>query len=231
MRQHAGVPSARRAAALLAGLLLAGACGDLDEAVLVDPGTSPVTADLGELRVLRHRDDPPAGDRWIDVLEADPSVFERTGDFREEGDRTAAAHEPADVRLLYEAVAPGRTLVVRLDCRGCGPDGVPTTRPEDTELLVWELVSDRGGELALGPSALVAGEVADVVVGDHVVVVRQADDGFDLQPLPAGAVLRLVATRSSPRRIDVFAVVAPGSGGAVYGPAGELTYPVRATAG
>jgi len=222
--QHAGV---RRVFALVLLGVLAAGCGGLDAAAMVDPGTSPVTAEVGDLRVLRHRDDPTAGDRWIDVLHADPTVFERTGSFREEGSRTAEDGEPADVRLLHEARAPGRTLVVRMDCRGCGPDGVPDTAPEDTRLLVWELVAGEGGDLALGASALRAGEVADVEVGDHVVVV-EPDDRFDRNVLPTDSVLRLVATHAAPR-LDVYAVVGEGRGGAVYGPAGELTYPVRAT--
>lgn len=225
LRQHAPVPG-RLLLLALAGLAAAG-CGGMDAVAMVGPGAPPVTADVGELRVLRHHDDPPAGDRWVDVLDADASVFERTGSFREEGSRTAAAHEPADVRLLYEARAPGRTLVVRMDCHGCGPDGVPTSRPEDTRVLVWELVAGGVGETSLGPSALSAGQVTDVAVGDHVVVVEpggRATRGV----LPADAVLRLVATHDDPR-VDVYAVVAEGTGAAVYGPGGEGTYPVRAT--
>lgn len=208
LRQHAGVP-ARLLALVLLGLVAAG-CGGMDAAAMVDPGTSPVTAEVGDLRVLRHRDDPTAGDRWIDVLHADPSVFERTGSFREEGSRTAEDDEPADVRLLYEVVAPGRTLVVRMDCRGCGPDGVPDTAPADTRLLVWELVAGEGGELGLGASALQAGEVSDVEVGDHVVVVRPASDERELRSHD-GEVVRLVAAGTSDGlRVDVFAAVGPG---------------------
>jgi len=121
--------------ALLLGAALAAGCGG-DTAAMVGPGSPPATADVGDLRVLRHRDDPTAGDRWIDVLDAHPAVFERTGSFREEGSRTAADDEAADVHLLYEARSPGSTLVVRMDCRGCGDDGVPSTTVEDTRLLV-----------------------------------------------------------------------------------------------
>jgi len=127
---------ARRLAALFAGATLALAACAGDTAALVDPGDRPVTADVGDLRVLRHRDDPTAGDRWTTVLEAHPEVFERTSTFREEGSRTAADDEAADVHLLYEARSPGSTLVVRMDCRGCGDDGVPSTTVEDTRLLV-----------------------------------------------------------------------------------------------
>ncbi|HEX4903514.1 MAG TPA: hypothetical protein VFV42_11930 [Acidimicrobiales bacterium] len=217
-------PARRLALLTLAGLVAAG-CG-MDAAAMVDAGTSPVTAQVGDLRVLRHRDDPTAGDRWVDVLEADPAVFERTGTFREEGSRTAEPDEAADARLLYEAIAPGSTLVVRMDCRGCGPDGVPTTRPEDTRLLVWELRVDGGDEPTFGPRTLAAREVTDVEVGDHVVVV-EPDERLERGVLPADSVLRLVATQDEPR-LDVYAVVAEGRGAAVYGPAGELTYPVRA---
>ena len=73
-------PGRRAALLVFAGLAAAG-CG-MDAAAMIDPGPSPVTADVGDLRVLRHRDDPTAGDRWVDVLEADPAVFERTGSFR-----------------------------------------------------------------------------------------------------------------------------------------------------
>jgi len=223
------VPAHRRLVLLCAGAALAvAACGG-DTAAMVDPGGPPVTADAGDLRVLRHRDDPTAGDEWITVLEAHPEVFERTGAFREEGSRTAEDDEPADQRLLYEARGSGRTLLVRLDCRRCGADGVPSTPVEETELLVWTLVSGSGGgPTRLGPSALVPGEDAEVEVGDHVVVV-EPDDRLDRQPLLGGEVLRLVATHDAPR-IDVYAVVAPGRGAAVYGGGAEVTYPVVATA-
>lgn len=213
--------------ALAAALLVAACAGDT--AALVDPGGPPVTADVGDLRVLRHRDDPTAGDRWVTVLEADPEVFERTGSFREEGSRTAEDDEAADVRLLYEARGAGRTMVVRMDCRGCGDDGVPETPVEETELIVWELVAGPDqGRTRLGRSALVPGQAVDVEVGDHVVVV-EPDRRFDRQALVEGSVLRLVATHDRPT-IDVYAVVSAGTGAAVYGAAAELTYPVRATA-
>lgn len=228
MGHHAAVPLSRRLLALLAGALLVAGCGG-DTAALVDPGESPVTADVGDLRVLRHRDDPTAGDEWIDVLEADPAVFERTGSFREEGSRTAEPDHAADVRLLYEARSPGSTLVVRMDCRGCGDDGIPSTPVEDTELLAWSLVAGHGsGPERLGAAALTPHAVTDVRVGDHVVVVRPRDDERTRQPLPADAVLRLVASTDEPRLIDVFAVVSEGAGGVAYGPAGELSYSVRA---
>lgn len=221
--------SLRRLATLVAVALAAGGCGG-DTAALVDPGESPVTADVGDLRVLRHHDDPTAGDEWIDVLDAHPDVFERTGSFREQGSRTAEPGDPADVRLLYEARSAGSTLVVRMDCRGCGDDGVPSTDVEDTGLLVWQLLAGSGrGAERLGGAALVPGEVVAVEVGDHVVVVREGGDGLERQPSGEDAVLRLVATASEPRRVDVFAVVGTGLGSVVYGRDGEVTYPVRAT--
>lgn len=221
LRHHATVPG--RSLLLALAVLTVAGCAGMDTAAMVGPGASPVTADVGELRVLRHRDDPPAGDRWVDVLDADTSVFARTGSFREEGSRTAAAHEAADVRLLYEARGPGRTLVVRMDCQGCGSDGVPTSRPGDTRVLVWELVAGGVRETQLGPSALSAGQVTDVTVGDHVVVV---EPGGTREVLPDDAVLRFVATHDDPR-VDVYAVVAEGTGAAAYG-AGAPSYPVRA---
>lgn len=217
--QHAGVP-VRVLALVLLGAAVAG-CGGMDAAAMVGPGASSVTADVGDLRVLRHRDDPTDGDRWIDVLAADPAVFERTASFREEGSRTAEPHEPADVRLLYEAAGTGRTIVVRMDCRGCGADGVPSTRPEDTPLLVWELVAGDGGELAVGPGGLVAGETTAVDVGDHVVVVRGDDDPTQA---PDDEVLRLVGTTDVPRRdlrVDVYAAVGAGRADLAV-PGGEL---------
>jgi len=215
---------ARRLAALFAGATLALAACAGDTAALVDPGDRPVTADVGDLRVLRHRDDPTAGDRWTTVLEAHPEVFERTSTFREEGSRTAEDGEPADQRLLYEARSAGRTVLVRMDCRGCGADGVPETAVADTRLLVWTLVAGRGGPTRLGPSALVADGGQAVEVGDHVVVV---EPGSRRPARLDGEVLRLVATHDDPR-IDVYAVVAPGTGAAVYG---DVGYAVRAAGG
>jgi hypothetical protein len=224
------VPTLRRLATLVAvALAVAGCGGGGGTAALIDPGESPVTADVGDLRVLRHRDDPTAGDEWIDVLEAHPDVFERTGAFREEGSRTAEPDDPGDVRLLYEARSPGSTLVVRMDCRGCGDDGVPSTPVEGTELLAWELVAgSRSGPERYGDGAAVAGEVAEVRVGDHLVVVREGADTSELE-LDARPgqqpVLRLVASTDEPRQIDVFAGVGVGAVG-IVDPASGDRYPV-----
>ena len=208
---------------LLAVLLAAGAlaaCTEMDEAELVDPGTR-VVADPGELRVLRHHDDPTAGDEWIDVLAPDPAVVVATDRFREADSRHAEEDQPADVRLLYEAVDEGRTVLVRLNCRSCR-DGVPATDPDDTEVLVWDfLVGTAGDEqLLLGPAAVTPGRPHVVAPGEHVVVVREPGADRRLAPFE-GDVLRLSARHEpddgAELLIDVFTAVGPGEVTLAYG--------------
>ena len=219
------------AAALALGVLAAG-CGDMDEAALAGPDEHLVEADPGELRVLRHHDDPTAGDEWVDVLEPDPGVVARTGEFRQDDSRHADDDEAADRRLLYEGVAEGRTVLVRLDCRACR-DGVPATDPDDTELLVWEFVVGDPGDAAptLGDTAAVPGRAHQTDVGEHVVVVRSAGaegriDGLDPE------VLRLVA-RHRPDgdgggpAVDVFTAIGPGETTFRYGTVPGEGYVVR----
>jgi hypothetical protein len=219
------------AAALVLGALAAG-CTEMDEAALVDPGEQRVAADAGDLRVLRHHDDPPAGDEWLDVLEPDPAVVTRTGAFREDDSRHAEADEAADLRLLYEGAGEGRTILVRMNCRGCR-DGVPALPPEDVELLVWEFVIGDPGdrEPTLGSAAIAPGRAHQVGVGDHVVVVRAARGG-SVEGLD-DEVLRLVASHepggAGDLAVDVFAAVGSGETSFRYGPGPLDGYAVRVT--
>lgn len=232
MGQHAGVRPRRSLAVsvLAAGLAMAGAaCDDFDEAAMAGPEAEQVTADPGELRVLRHRDDPPSGDDWRTVLAADPAVFIRTGSFREVDSRDADDDEPADVRVLYEAVEPGRTVLVLLNCRECD-SGVPATAVDDTGIHVWDLRVGSDGTLSLGPAAAAPGVVHDAGLGDHVVVVRGPDANRELEPLD-DAILVPVA-RHGPAdgarlHVDVFAAV--GAGETTITDGGGDTYPVRVT--
>lgn len=208
------------AVALAAGLVAA-ACGELDEAELVDPGAPVIEADPGELRVLRHHDDPTAGDEWIEVLQADPEVVIETGRFREADSRDAEADQPADVRLLYEAVTRGRTLLVQLNCRGCEA-GVPVTDPGETELLVWDFVvgDTVHASRSLGRAAAQPGVPHGAVVGDHVVIVRAPDAEAAIGPFDA-EVLRFVARHvpadGADVLVDVFTAVGPGEATLAYG--------------
>lgn len=209
---------------LLAALLAAGAlaaCTEMDEAELVDPGTVRVVADPGELRVLRHHDDPTVGDRWIDVLTPDPTVVVSTDRFREADSRHADEDEPADLRLLYEAVDEGRTVLVRLNCRWCS-DGVPATDPDDTEVLVWDFVVGAVGDeqLLLGPAAVTPDRPHVAAPGEHVVVVRGPGAADQLAPME-GDVLRLTARHrpgdGAELLVDVFTAVGPGEVTLAYG--------------
>lgn len=220
VRQHAGV----RPAPLLAAVLVAvsaTACGAMDEAELVDPGAVQVTAEPGQLRVLRHHDDPGAGDDWRTVLPADADVVAETGRFREADSRHAGDDEAADVRLLYEGVAEGRTVLVQVNCRGC-EDGVPATDPDSTGILVWDFVvgGGRAVEPTLGRAAAREGETQDMARGEHVVVVRGPDDDGDVGAFDT-AVLRRIARHvpadGSALSVDVFAAVGPGATTLAYG--------------
>lgn len=218
------------AAALVLGALGAG-CTEMNQAALVDPGEQRVAADAGDLRVLHHHDDPPAGDEWVDVLEPDPGVVTRTGQFREDGSRHAEDDQAADLRLLYEGAGEGRTVFVRMNCRGCR-HGVPASPPEDVELLVWEFVVGDAGDRqpTLGTAAIGPGRARQVDVGDHVVVVRAAGHGGSVEGLD-GEVLRLVASHApagaGDLAVDVFAAVGSGETTFRYGAAPLDDYVVR----
>lgn len=210
----------RLLAVLLAASALA-ACTEMDEAALVDPGTTQIEADPGELRVLRHHDDPIAGDQWIDVLTPDPAVVVPTDRFREADSRHADEDQPADLRLLYEAVDDGRTVLVRLNCRSCR-DGVPATDPDDTEVLVWDFLVGTADdeELLLGHAALTPDRLHVAEPGEHVVVVRGPGAEEELAPLE-GDVLRLTARHvpddGAELLVDVFTAVGPGEVTLAYG--------------
>lgn len=221
MGQHADVRPRRLLVAVVLGSLPAAGCGPFDEAALVDPGAATVEAEPGQLRVLHHRDDPTAGDDWRDVLSADPGVVVATERFREADSRDADDDEPADVRLLYEAVAEGRTVLVQLNCRSCD-DGVPSTAPEDTEVLVWDFVVGGADDAppSLGRGAARVGRPHGAAVGDHVVIVRPPGSVGEARDVD-GDVLRLVA-RHEPSDgadlvVDVFAAVAAGETRLAYG--------------
>ena len=221
MGQHAGVRPRHPLVtlSLAVGLSLAAtACNDFDEAAMAGPDAEVVTAEPGQLRVLRYADDPPAGDDWITVLEADASVIVPTGSFREADARDAAEDEPADVRLLYEAAEPGRTVLVVVNCRSCD-GGVPATAVEDTAIHVWDLVVGGVGTLQLGADAAEVDRPHDMVVGEHVVVVRDPAASTGLAPLDE-AILVPVA-RHDPSDgaellVDVFAAVGPGEATITY---------------
>jgi hypothetical protein len=217
--------------ALVALALLATGCGEMDEADLVEPGTTVIEADPGQLRVLRHRDDPGAGDRWIEVLAPDPGIVEATERFREEGSRQAEDAEAADVRLLYRAVDPGRTVLVQLNCVRC-EDGIPATDPGATQVLVWDFVvgDPTDDDLVLGDAVAHPGRVRSVAPGEHVVVVRRPGDAMRLEGLD-GEVLRLVG-RHAPDdgarlAVDVFTAVGAGQTTFRYGPRPYDEYVVR----
>lgn len=209
---------------LLAVLLAAGAlgaCTEMDEAALVDPGTTQIEADPGELRVLRHHDDPIAGDQWLDVLTPDPAVVVATDRFREADSRHADEDQPADLRLLYEAVDEGRTVLVRLNCRSCR-DGVPATDPDDTEVLVWDFLVGTADdeEPRLGPAAATPDRLHVAEPGEHVVVVRGQGAEDQLSPIEAD-VLRFTARHvpddGAALLVDVFTAVGPGEVTLAYG--------------
>lgn len=224
----------RAAVALILAAALAGACSDagleMDAAVLVDAGTEQVVADPGQLRVLRYHDDPTAGDDWTTVLAAEPTVVAATGSFREAASRTPEDDEPADARLLYEAVAPGRTLLVQLNCRGCdGASGVPETDIGSTGLHVWDFVVGDGGELALSTAAR-AGEEHDAQLGEHVVVVRRPGQPDTLAELDGDVLVHVARHRpddGADLLVDVFAAVGEGPATVTYGGGGSGDeYPV-----
>lgn len=197
---------------------------------MVDPGTSQVTADPGQLRVLRYHDDPTAGDEWTTVLAPEPAVMTATGAFREARSRTATDDQPADVRLLYEAVAPGRTLLVQVNCRGCDDRiGVPETDIEHTGIHVWDLLVGDGGPLLLSGAAADAGEEHQTTVGEHVVVVREPGAPDVLGPLDAEVlvhVARHVPAAGADLLVDVFAAVGQGGATIAYGDGARDEYPV-----
>lgn len=90
------------------------------------PGPAPWPGPAAALTAVL-RPSPPCG------------TITRTGQFREDGSRHAEDDQAADLRLLDEGAGEGRTVLVRMNCRGCR-HGVPASPPDDVELLVWEFV-------------------------------------------------------------------------------------------
>ncbi len=225
----------RAVLALLLVTALTGACSDgaldMDEAALIDPGTTQVTAETGQLRVLRYHDDPTAGDDWTTVLAPEPAVMTATGAFREAASRTAADDEPADVRLLYEAAGPGRTLLVQLNCRGCDDTrSVPDTDVGATGIHVWDFVVGDGGDLLLSGAAATAGQEHATALGEHVVVVRPPGQPDSLADLDAEVLVHVARHRpddGADLLVDVFAAVGEGGATITYGRGGSGDeYPV-----
>lgn len=215
---------------LIAAVLAAGAC-TFDEAELVHPGSGPISAEVGQLRVLSYAVDP-ADDGWIDVLSPDPAVVEEAGEYREDdGARLADADEPGDRRRLFTAVGSGRTLLVEINCPACD-GGVPATRPQDTEVHVWEFVAGPAGDRFTPSTGLATPDEPTIrEVGQYVVIVREAgepvsaltEDSSEDDAFP----LRLVATtQAGDRSVAVYLASRPGTG-ALIDPADDLRYEVR----
>lgn len=170
------MPSRRhhfRARLAALGLVVLASCA-LDEAELYRSGAAQVSADVGDLRVLAHHDDP-AEDRWVDAVAPDPLVVEEGEPFREDDSRTAAPDEAAELRRLFTGVSPGRTLLVTVDCGACADgDGHGT----DAEVHVWDLVvGEHDRSFSEGTSFARPGEAFAVEVGGLVTLVRPAGAG------------------------------------------------------
>lgn len=178
--------------AVVVAVASSAACG-LDQAQLYRAAAPQVTAEVGQLRVLSHDDDPATED-WIDVVTPDPAVFDEGDAFREADSRTAAEDQPAEVRRLFTGVAAGRTLLVRLDRSG-------------DDVIVWDLVvGDPDQPFSDGTQVAVPGRPTDVAVGDHVVVVRPGADG-PADPVPDGGaepVVELVGRHTPDDGADLF---------------------------
>ncbi len=223
------------ASSAVALLVLTTAACSFDAAELVEPDATQIDADVGQLRVLRYREDPSAGDRWVDVVTPDPTVVEAGDSFREVDSRTAEDNGPADRRRLFTGVARGRTLLIELNCIGCD-DGRPATSVSDTGLHVWDLAVDQPGtEFTDGTLLPEPGSVTSLDIGQYLVVVRGGDsvgdgDG-DVDPEIVGdepTVLRPVA-RHRPADgadlfVDVFVAVTEGEAAVS---AGEQSWTVQ----
>lgn len=211
------------------GLVLA-ACA-LDRAELEEPGATRIDAEVGDLRVLSHHDDP-VDDRWVDVVTPDPAILEEGAEFREADSRTADEGQPAEKRRLFTAQAPGRTLLVTVDCDPCGTDG----HEPDAELLVWDFaVGDADDTFSAGTEYARPDVETVVEVDGFVVVVRPGSDGpargIDVS-FPDGGGLRQVAAHTPDDGADLFVDVylATGAGVGILtfeDATGPVEYPVR----
>ncbi len=210
MRQDA--PVLRRL--LLVAVLCLGACG-LDEAELFRAGAPQVSAEVGQLRVLSYDDDP--SDDWVDVVGADPTVFEEGDSFREANSRTADNDQPAEERRLFTGLAPGRTLLVQLN-------------EADDEVLVWDLVVGEPDQpFSDGTIIARVGRSTSVEVGDHLAVVRNASAGPEDAVFTTGEdpIVQLVSRHrpddGADLYVDVFMTLAAGNVDLVYG---DETFPI-----
>lgn len=214
----------------------AGAC-NFDEAELVRPGASVITAEVGQLRVLSYPVDPAAGDDWVDVLAPDPNVVEEADGYAEDdGARLADRDEAADRRRLFTAVGTGRTLLVEVNCRGCR-NGIPTTPSSDTSIHVWDFVIDpTTSDLTAGTDVAVPDAETTQPIGGYVVVVRAP--AADVQPLEIRPVdgdpvsVRRIASHAPDAGADLYVdvFVATTTGGAeILDPGTGTVYAVRVT--
>lgn len=214
-------------AVLLLGLASAAAGCSLDEAELLTPETAQVTAEPDQLRVLTYPDEPD--DRWLDAVPADPAVFTEGDEFREAGSRTADDDEAAARRRLFTAVAPGRTLLVELNCPSCD-DGPPRAAADVVGIHVWDLVVGEPDQpFSPGTAIARAGTAQELTVGGFLVTVRPATEG-PARPTLVGdepRPLRLIASHTpddgAELFVDVFVAVAPGAASVVYDADGTTT--------
>lgn len=202
-----------------------------DEAELIGPDTVQVTAEPDQLRVLTYSDDP--GDRWVDAVPVDPAVFSEGDEFREQDSRTAEPDEPAERRRLFTAVAPGRTLLVELNCPSCH-DRAPQAPTDVIGIHVWDLVVGDPDQPFSSDTAIAhPGTPQDLTAGEYLVVVRPAAEGpaeptlLGDEPTP----IRLVASHApddgAELFVDVFVAATPGATTIAYDADGSTTeFPV-----
>lgn len=202
---------------------------------MYDPGVAAVTADPGQLRVLRY-DDDPASQEWVDVVAADPAVYVEGRSFREADSRDAPDDEPAERRRLFDAVDPGRTLLVEIDCGACtevaaldtgsNGDGSNETGSDETGsdgngdddrpgpvLHVWDLRvgdADDDSPFSDGTDVVVAGDDEIVAVGDLFAVVGDACCD------PLRSVVSASAANDGSPVIELLARHEPTDGAALY---------------
>lgn len=215
-------------------LALVGAAAgcSLDEAELLGPETVRVAAEPGQLRVLSYPDGPD--DHWIDAVPPDPEVFVEGDEFREQDSRTADDDDPAERRRLLTAVAPGRTLLVELNCPRCDRDH-PTAPEQVTGVHVWDLVvGDPEQTFSAGTPIARPGTSQELAVGEYLVTVRPGADGparRELVGRDRRAPLVLVASHTpddgADLYVDVHVALATGDATLTYtAPGTPTSYPI-----